>query len=69
MITIKNVEYFFDSRKVLDGVDLTILQGEFVFLIGATGVGKSRCYPWNDKIVLWHRGFERSGGRSEAGVG
>ncbi|MGD0339675.1 MAG: cell division ATP-binding protein FtsE [Bacteroidota bacterium] len=41
MITIKNVEYSFDSLKVLDGVDLTILQGEFVFLIGATGVGKS----------------------------
>ncbi len=41
MITIKNVEYSFDSRKVLDGVDLTILQGEFVFLIGVTGVGKS----------------------------
>jgi cell division transport system ATP-binding protein len=41
MITLKNIEYSFDSRKVLDGVDLSISQGEFVFLIGATGVGKS----------------------------
>jgi cell division transport system ATP-binding protein len=41
MITLKNVEYSFDARKVLDGVDLEISQGEFVFLIGATGVGKS----------------------------
>jgi cell division transport system ATP-binding protein len=41
MITLRNVEYSFNARKVLDGVDLEISQGEFVFLIGATGVGKS----------------------------
>jgi cell division transport system ATP-binding protein len=41
MITLKDVEYSFDARKVLDGVNLEISQGEFVFLIGSTGVGKS----------------------------
>lgn len=41
MISLKNVEYSFSVRKIIDGVDLTIPQGEFCFLIGTTGVGKS----------------------------
>ena len=41
MIEIKNVSYKYDERLALDGIDLTIADGEFVAIIGANGSGKS----------------------------
>ncbi len=41
MLTITNASAILDGQKVLDEINLSIKQGEFVFLVGQTGVGKS----------------------------
>ncbi len=41
LIELKNVTKSFGERKVLDGVDLEIFQGETLVIIGRSGVGKS----------------------------
>ena len=41
MIEIKDVTVSFDGQVVLDHLDLSIKDGEFVYLVGATGAGKS----------------------------
>lgn len=41
MIEVKNLVFGYDERRALDGIDLTIDDGEFVAIIGANGSGKS----------------------------
>src|SRR5574338_199463 len=41
MIEIKNLQKSFGSKKVLNGVNLTIEQGETIVIIGRSGCGKS----------------------------
>ena len=41
MIEIKNISKTFKNNKVLDGIDLTINQGDVVAIIGPSGTGKS----------------------------
>lgn len=41
MISVKNVDLSFGARKILSDVELSIKPGEFVFLVGPTGTGKS----------------------------
>ena len=41
MIEIKNLHKNFGSKKVLQGVNLTIEQGETIVIIGRSGCGKS----------------------------
>ena len=41
MIELKDVTVSFDGQVVLDHLDLSIKDGEFVYLVGATGAGKS----------------------------
>ena len=41
MIEIKDLSYKYEDRLALDGIDLTIGDGEFVAIIGANGSGKS----------------------------
>lgn len=39
MIEIKNISKTFKNNKVLDGIDLTINQGDVVAIIGPSGTG------------------------------
>lgn len=41
MIELRGVHKSFDGRPVLCGVDLTIMRGEILYIIGTSGVGKS----------------------------
>ncbi len=43
LVTFERVGYAYPgaSRRALDGLDMTIFRGEFVGIVGATGVGKS----------------------------
>lgn len=41
MIEIKNLSKHFGNNTILDGIDLTIYQGEKVVIIGSSGSGKS----------------------------
>jgi cell division transport system ATP-binding protein len=41
MIEMRNVSVSFDNQRVLDRIDFSMGQGEFVYLVGQTGTGKS----------------------------
>ena len=41
MIELKNVSVSFDNLRVLNGIDFSMKQSEFVYLVGQTGAGKS----------------------------
>ncbi|MBI3004950.1 MAG: cell division ATP-binding protein FtsE [Ignavibacteriales bacterium] len=41
MIELENVVVTFDGQRVLDGVNFAMKSGEFVYLVGQTGAGKS----------------------------
>ena len=41
MIELKDVTVSFDGQLVLDRLDLSVRDGEFIYLVGATGAGKS----------------------------
>ena len=41
MIELTNVSVSFDGQMVLDGVNFSLKSGEFVYLVGPTGAGKS----------------------------
>lgn len=41
MIEIKNISKTFKNNKVLDGIDLTINQGDVVAIIGPSGTGRA----------------------------
>jgi cell division transport system ATP-binding protein len=41
MIELKNVSVSFDGQQVLDRLNFSVQQGEFVYLVGQTGTGKS----------------------------
>jgi len=41
MIELRGVRFGYDDRTVLDGIDLTVEEGELMLLAGPTGVGKS----------------------------
>ena len=41
MIELRDVTVSFDGQVILDRLSLSIKDGEFVYLVGATGAGKS----------------------------
>lgn len=41
LLELKNIECVLGEQKIIDGLNLTINQGEFVVLVGANGSGKS----------------------------
>lgn len=41
LFQLENTNYFYDDKKILRDIDLTIEQGERVAIIGASGVGKT----------------------------
>lgn len=41
VIELRNVNLSFENRKVLSNIDFKLHNGEFAYLIGATGIGKS----------------------------
>jgi subfamily B ATP-binding cassette protein MsbA len=40
-IRFEHVDFAYDDEKILDGVDVTILRGETIALVGASGAGKT----------------------------
>ena len=41
MIEVKNIVKSYDGLRVLDGVSLTIADGEFLSIVGPSGAGKT----------------------------
>jgi cell division transport system ATP-binding protein len=41
MIELHNVSASYDGQRILEGIDFSMKQGEFVYLVGQTGSGKS----------------------------
>lgn len=41
MMQLHNITVTFEDQRILDGINFSMKQGEFVYLVGQTGVGKS----------------------------
>lgn len=41
MVTVENVKKYYVGTKAIDGLNLSVQKGEFVFLIGKSGAGKT----------------------------
>ncbi len=41
MVSLSNVSVAYDKYQILENINITIHQGEFVFIVGRTGAGKS----------------------------
>ena len=41
LLTIKNLNKFFGEQQVLNDISLTLARGEMLFLLGASGCGKT----------------------------
>jgi cell division transport system ATP-binding protein len=41
MIELQNISASYDGQRILEGIDFSMKQGEFVYLVGQTGSGKS----------------------------
>ena len=46
LIRLEHVSKSFDGHQVLDGLDLTINENEFVTLLGPSGCGDAAPYRW-----------------------
>jgi len=62
VITFNNVHVSYNSRVVLDGIDFSLENGDFVYLIGQTGAGKSSFLK-----LIYHDALPDSGQISVAG--
>ena len=62
-LQIKNLNFSYNATKVIDGVSLTLKQGEFLGIIGPNGAGKSTllrlicgiCKPGAGEIMLFEK--------------
>ena len=41
ILTLENIHKAFDGTKVLDGISLSVLPGQFITLLGPSGCGKT----------------------------
>lgn len=62
VITFKNVHVSYNNRVVLDGIDFSLENGDFVYLIGQTGAGKSSFLK-----LIYHDALPDSGQITVAG--
>ena len=66
-LTFRNVSSGYKQRKVLDNVTFTVMEGEFVSLIGPNGCGKSTLLktaaallkPLSGKVELFGQDVQR----------
>ncbi len=61
MIELRDIRFSYPDRRVLDGVDLTIEEGELVLLAGPTGAGKSTLLGVLAGLVPAHTGGTLTG--------
>lgn len=66
LLELRNVEAFYGRIKALDGVDLSLREGEITALLGANGAGKSTLLRAICAMVTW-RGEIHFEGKSIAG--
>lgn len=75
VVEIKNLHYSYEEQAVLDGIDLTVKQGEFLGIVGPNGSGKStlvKCIlgllkPQAGEVLLFGQPVRTLGERSRIG--
>lgn len=63
MIEIKNLHKSFKEKKVLNGVDLIINEGETIVIVGRSGCGKSVLLKHIVGLLIPDNGFVKVGGK------
>ena len=64
MLTFSNVEYSYPNQRVFNNLNLHVDEGEFVFLIGKSGVGKSTLLQMVYMNILPQAGYVQVGNYS-----
>ena len=54
LITLQNVSYFRNEKKILDKISFTIGRGEKIALLGSNGAGKSTLIELVFYMVVYH---------------
>jgi branched-chain amino acid transport system ATP-binding protein len=62
LLEIEGLHAGYGGAEVLHGVDLSVSEGEFVFIIGANTAGKSTILRAISRLVPWTSGTLRFGG-------
>ena len=63
ILSAENIKKSFDEKVILDGVNLTLQQGELISLLGVSGAGKTTLFncisgidrPDSGRVVVWER--------------
>ena len=62
MLQVQGLVKIYGSRRVVDGVDFRVEQGEIVGLLGPNGAGKTTCFRMTCGMIVSNKGTVKLGG-------
>ncbi|GAG68890.1 unnamed protein product [marine sediment metagenome] len=63
MLTVKNLDFSYNSRKVLDNISFNVEKEDFISILGPNGSGKSTLVNLISKVLIGYEGKIEVGGR------
>ena len=62
MLSVKNLDFSYNSRKVLDNISFSVEEGSFISILGPNGSGKSTLVNLISKVLIGYEGKIEVGG-------
>ncbi|GAH56118.1 unnamed protein product [marine sediment metagenome] len=63
MLTVKNLDFSYNQRKVLDNISFNVEKEDFISILGPNGSGKSTLVNLISKVLIGYEGKIEVGGR------